>query len=1130
MAVFESNGPVASPTLSGSGAATPSPVVIPDHQLVRCIGRGSYGEVWLARNSIGTYRAVKVLRRQSFRDQRPFDRELSGIRSFEPVSRSHEGFVDILQVGINEAQGYFYYIMEIGDDQELQQQIRPETYTPKTLAAELSRRGKLPVQECLQLGLSLSDALANLHHHGLVHRDVKPSNIIFVGGIPKLADIGLVSAVDTARSYVGTEGFIPPEGPGTPQADIYSLGKLLYEACTGKDRQEFPNLPPGFDTAPGRKDFLELNEIILLACQLDVAKRYRSADQMHSDLLLIAAGKSVRRLRLLERRFASLKRGAVFSFAAMALAGLLLYPIYDHWREAAASRQRQVGAQIAYGTRAVESGDLLGALPYFVEALQLDQDNGWHEAQHRLRVGSVLTQSPKLVQMWFATQQVDEVEFSRDGSKVLVVESFGRARVFDLATGNPVSPPFGQPTFHWRGSLSPEADRAVLGGEDKTATVWRLSDGQEILRLEHPDKVYSARFSPDSRRIITGCRDKLGRVWDAHSGRLELKLAGHEDALLFGAFSPDGQTIVTTSKDFTARLWDAGDGHSLGQPLRHSSWVYYASFGPNSELVTAGFDHQARLWNLQTSQEILPRLPHRDGVKSAEFSPDGRLILTASLDGTVHLWSRTTHLPWDRAPLLRHSSRVTEARFSPEGARVVACGVDGTVRVWDLSGAVPIKSSFRGNFCGDKSRYLVRSGSAFQVRDSYSQEPISKPLDLEGTFRHAMLSPRGTFLLAYSDPEPGTTQPSRVKVWECSSGLEITPVLRTTRPVRAFEVTANRKSLVMAGAQTLEAWNLQQGFLLWSQQFQAPVEGLAVNRAGTSVAVRTGNEVRCWEIANGHERFVPIRHEYQIKNVEFSPNNQWLLTCDAENGFAACEARVWNAISGKPIGSPLRHSDGVVQACFSPDGSRVLTASEDFTARIWDVATGKPLGPPMPHRDKVLAASYSPDGKWIVTAAADGSARVWSAETSDPLTPPFRHNVALVDAAFLHDGKSILTLDLEGDARVFNLNFCEHSAHDLADISRLLSGDPARPGTPGAGSSESLSNAWQLATTRYIADFTPSSDQLVAWHEAQAMESERDEDWFAAAYHLKCLVNLRPQDETSRGWLQSVQRHLAPEQ
>src|SRR5512140_1341171 len=120
---MDRNVPGDGPRIAQGGASRPAvlvgnppPVVIPDHQLLRRIGRGSYGEVWLARNMMGVYRAVKIVYRKAFEHQRPFERELSGIRKFEPVSRSHEGFVDVLHIGINEEQGCFYYVMELGDD------------------------------------------------------------------------------------------------------------------------------------------------------------------------------------------------------------------------------------------------------------------------------------------------------------------------------------------------------------------------------------------------------------------------------------------------------------------------------------------------------------------------------------------------------------------------------------------------------------------------------------------------------------------------------------------------------------------------------------------------------------------------------------------------------------------------------------------------------------------------------------------------------------------------------------------------------------------------------------------------------------------------------------------------------
>src|ERR1051326_1411178 len=197
------------------GPFEPVPSRLADHEILRPIGRGSYGQVWLARNVMGVYRAVKIVYRKAFENQRPFERELAGIRRFEPISRLHPGFVDVLHVGNNETEQYFYYIMELGDDQDLGQAIDPQKYEPKTLGSEIFRSGRLPLRDCLAVGAAITDALAELHRHDLVHRDIKPSNIIFVNGSPKLADIGLVADVNEARSYVGTEGFIPPEGPGT---------------------------------------------------------------------------------------------------------------------------------------------------------------------------------------------------------------------------------------------------------------------------------------------------------------------------------------------------------------------------------------------------------------------------------------------------------------------------------------------------------------------------------------------------------------------------------------------------------------------------------------------------------------------------------------------------------------------------------------------------------------------------------------------------------------------------------------------------------------------------------------------------------------------------------------------------
>ena len=110
----------------------------------------------------------------------------------------------------------------------------------------------LPLDYCLEVGSQLAHALLYLHSKNLTHRDIKPANVIFVNGRPKLADIGLVAHLDQ-RSFVGTEGFVPPDGPGTRRADVYALAKVLYEISTGKDRMDFPELPDDLPEGTVRK-------------------------------------------------------------------------------------------------------------------------------------------------------------------------------------------------------------------------------------------------------------------------------------------------------------------------------------------------------------------------------------------------------------------------------------------------------------------------------------------------------------------------------------------------------------------------------------------------------------------------------------------------------------------------------------------------------------------------------------------------------------------------------------------------------------------------------------------------------------------------------------------------------------
>ncbi len=260
------------------------------YNLLSFIGRGGYGDVWLARDAAGRHWAVKIVYRSSFDDDRPYEREYKGILRFFPVSSQSESQLRVLHVGRRDQDGCFYYIMELADDASGAGEIQPEAYLPHTLRSELKSRLRVPATEVAGLAWGLTSALENLHANGLVHRDIKPGNIIFVGGRPKLADVGLVTDADLTRTYAGTEGYIPPEGPGTYRADIYSLGMTLYEACTGCDRRQFPALPENVAELPDHAELLRLIRVINRACQPDRRKRYQSAGEMRRDLERLLRG------------------------------------------------------------------------------------------------------------------------------------------------------------------------------------------------------------------------------------------------------------------------------------------------------------------------------------------------------------------------------------------------------------------------------------------------------------------------------------------------------------------------------------------------------------------------------------------------------------------------------------------------------------------------------------------------------------------------------------------------------------------------------------------------------------------------------------------------------------------------
>jgi serine/threonine protein kinase len=286
---------------------TPPPEV-PDYELLRPIGRGGFGQVWLARNrATGQPRAVKVIPLRSTGAADPAGREVTSIARLEAnLRRRHENLLVIHHVG--KTADHLYYVMDLADDVSGKPGSANDDYCPATLKSRLDE-GPLPADKCFRYARQLLDALASLHAAGMVHRDVKPANCLFVDGQLKLADFGLLAEASPQISRVGTVTYMPPDGRMDARADVYAAGLVIYEMITALPADSFPRPGDRAAEAVTNPMLTMLNRILLQACEPDPRLRFADAQEMFIELDLSEPTAVARRTRLLWRKIATVVAG-----------------------------------------------------------------------------------------------------------------------------------------------------------------------------------------------------------------------------------------------------------------------------------------------------------------------------------------------------------------------------------------------------------------------------------------------------------------------------------------------------------------------------------------------------------------------------------------------------------------------------------------------------------------------------------------------------------------------------------------------------------------------------------------------------------------------------------------------------
>ncbi len=825
-------------------------------------------------------------------------------------------------------------------------------------------------------------------------------------------------------------------------------------------------------------------------------------------------------------------------------------------RQARENRDRLVQLTVANGARLLDQGAVMGSLPWFAEAMNLVEADPVQEEMHRFRLHALLRRCPRLIHAFAHEQKVQHVEFSPDGRWLLTAAADQTAQVWDLISGERLTPPLkhGGPvaraafnregsrivtacadgTAHlwetatgreltppWRhqgavlaARFSPDGEQVVTAGADGMVRVWKASTGEPITPLMvHPGPVHDAVFSLDGRRVATASSGNSGRIWDAATGQPVTPPLPHAGPVTSIAFSPDDRKVVTASQDGTARIWDAVTGAAKTAPLKHDGPVSRARFSPEGEtVVTASLDHSVHVWSSVTGESIGRPLAHAHAVGDVDFSPDGRRVLTIHAS-FAEVWDAAAGLP--ALPALEHGATVTSAAFSLDGSRVVTACEDGAIRIWNIAGAlmdtlvVPHKSAVHfATFSPDNQKLLTASGDGVaQVWDAGSGRGLAQRLVHGGYVYQALFHPQGHRILTLCED-------GAARIVEDTAGALVGKPVEHESPIHHAAFSPDGAWYATASSDhTARVWNASTGAPVTPPlRHENNVTDISFSPAGNKLLTASWDQtVRVWDPSNGRELRPTLKLNEPVNEAVFSYDARRIATASGN------EARIWDAGQGQPLTPPIRHDGRITSVAFSPDNRYVLTAGWDHRARVWSAVTGLPITPWLVHRQPIARAIFSPDGLRVATASWDGTAMIWDAFTGQSVTLPMRHGGPVTWLSFSTDGHRLVTGGQDQTARVWILPSEERPPASLASWAQLTAG--AKVEASGAAlplDRLALRDGLSKLRSKYPTDLGLADEQTLAWHNVEASRAETEGDWFAAAFHLERLAAALPQDKALR--------------
>jgi WD40 repeat protein len=1009
-------------------------VAVPGYRLERCLGSGSFGEVWLAvQERTGQQVALKLMRSGAGMRVDAFRRELEKMRTLA----EHPFVLTILDADLDTD--------------------TPFLVTPYLRGGSLDRLSEPPDLAQVTVWIEqIAEALNYTHDKFILHCDLKPSNVLLdEEGRVRLADFGQAVYADHQEVRWGTLGYMPPEqaelgseSPGSSpnrRWDVFGFGATAYflltrtrPRLTENDEKSLKETPTVGERMELYREFLqsrplrkvrdlnptvdqELAALVESCLDIDPEKRPTGMAEVVEDLR-----RRRERLPLLCRRpwsgtylvSRALRRprwqlASLLCVALLVIVGLTLVNQERMRLANEQMRDRLFLSETQRGRTAAVSGDLTSAYLFWASALQYRPDHaGLRLMLERMpfRLQSVLPASGPL-----------QLEISPDNQRILVgnfesatlwrrhQDGFTQEGSWDRLEvenrfGGPRSHRGGTPVFwsedgsHFAVSFCPSAPISLFGA----------GFGQEISTGLPPAGYEQVRFTQDlSKVLLTG----FGQASVSRSGDLGRPVLIHEGSGEPAALSPDG-TLAATSQGSLLEIWNIESGQVVTR-IEQGEEIKVVTFSPDGSLLAVGSETpsewggaeqrtagRARIWDLN-GREKCPALGHGTPVYSLAFSEDGSQLATGSREA-AQVWNVEGGQP--RTPPLPLPDSAEGLQFDPTGRRLfVRSGKQ--VLVWatlgkSLLGALQDDEDVTSFTLSSDGTWLA-VGSRFRV-GVWSIEQQSRTWSSPDLY-DLVLSEDGREVIAYNR--------NKCQIWDLASG-KIKKTLNQGTGWRSLATDGG----TLSGENHDEIYDLSTAS---RRKLSAPsptLEGAKWDRTQTRLLVAGETSLSLWDIPG--DRLVaelPLLSNSSdngmwnglMARAQFSQDGSRLAI------WSSSKVLVFDTMTGRLMGPEIPGDDLGWGLDFSPDGKRIAisrTNQADLEAvapenemEIWDIASGKRSQSFAIDRPALLVR-FSPDGHRLAICdlETDSHLRVWDLDSETPLTRPLTQERGQVASIIFH--------------------------------------------------------------------------------------------------------------------------------